>query len=145
MQDKEERNHQFDRYQVEEKFEDFEEYQAYLFKALAMFQDLKKKRSVSFASYVPEFLEIDFADIKAPRLYYPRYKGTLVIQFPVASLSPKKKGLVRAQKLLEFAGIVKINELAMADQFAIRMKLFDKRKKSKRFFKNREPKQQISS
>lgn len=127
-----ENTHRLDRYQIEEKFEDFEEYQTYLLKALSMFQDLKKKRSVSFNSYVPEFLEIDFADVKVPRLYFPRFKGTVVVQFPMANLSPKKKGAIRTQKLLEFAGIVKINELAVADQFAVRMMLFEKRKKFKR-------------
>lgn len=117
----------FDRYQIEEMFEDFEEYKTYLFKALSIFQDLKKNRSISFRSLVPEYLEIDFADIKAPRLYFPRYKGTVVLQFPVGNLSPQKRGIIRTQKLIEFAPVVKISELSMGDQFAMRMKLLEKK------------------
>lgn len=120
-----------DRYQIEEIFENYEEYRVYLVKALATFQDMKKSRNPSFRALVPEYLEIDFANIKAPRLFFPRYKGVIVVQFPEAKLSPKQKGVIRSQKLIEFAALVKINEVAMGDQFAMRMKFFDRTKKRK--------------
>jgi hypothetical protein len=84
-------------------------------------------------AFVPEYLEIDFANIKSPRLYYPRYKGTIVVQFPEANLSPKQKGVIRSQKLLEFAALVKINEVTVGEQFAMRMKLLEPEKSKRRF------------
>jgi hypothetical protein len=121
------------RYQIEEIFESYEEYKLYLLKALATFQDMKKSRNPSLRAVVPEYLEIDFANIKSPRLYYPRYKGTIVVQFPEANLSPKQKGVIRSQKLLEFAAVVKINEVAVGEQFAMRMKLLEPEKSGRRF------------
>lgn len=121
------------RYLIEEIFESYEEYRLYLLKALATFQDMKKSRNPSLRAFVPEYLEIDFANIKSPRLYYPRYKGTIVVQFPEAKLSPKQKGVVRSQKLLEFAALVKINEVTVGEQFAMRMKLLEPEKGKRRF------------
>lgn len=131
MTDSSESKSGIERYQIEEMFEDYEEYRTYLLRALATFQDMKKSRNPSFRALVPEYLEIDFANIKAPRLFYPRYKGIIVVQFPEANLSPKQKGVIRSQKLIEFAALVKINEVAMGEQFAMRMKLLEKEKKRK--------------
>lgn len=138
MENAQEKKAILDRYQIEEIFESYDEYRVYLLKALATFQDMKKSRNPSLRAFVPEYLEIDFANIKSPRLYYPRYKGTIVVQFPEANLSPKQKGVIRSQKLVEFAALVKINEVSVGEQFAMRMKLLEpeakrrQRTKSKR-------------
>ncbi|MGZ3745077.1 MAG: hypothetical protein ACXVBQ_14540 [Pseudobdellovibrionaceae bacterium] len=133
MENTEKKKAFLDRYQIEEIFESYEEYRLYLLKALATFQDMKKSRNPTLSAFVPEYLEIDFANIKSPRLYYPRYKGTIVVQFPEANLSPRQKGVIRSQKLIEFAALVKINEVAVGEQFAMRMKLLEPEKTRRRF------------
>ncbi len=116
-------------YQIEDVFESFQEYQRYFMKALALFQDMKKSRNPSMKMIVPEYLEIEFAPIKAPRLYFPRCKGVIVVQLPEAGLSPKQKGVVRPKKLMEYSPLVKINEHYQGDQFAMRMKILSPEKR----------------
>lgn len=116
-------------YLLEEVFESFDEYQRYLSKALALFQDQQKKRHPTLKKYVPEYLEVEFDNsIKAPRLYFPRYKGVVVVQLPSNNLPPRKRALVREKTLHKFVAIVKINEMAIADEFAMRMKIIEKAK-----------------
>ncbi len=116
-------------YLIEEIFDSFAEYQSYLTKALSLFQDQQKKRSPSFKKYVPEYLEVEFNNsIKAPRLYFPRYQGIVVVQLPAAGLAPRRRALVRERTLQRFVGIIKINELAVADEFAMRMKVIERKK-----------------
>ena len=122
----------FRRYLIEEIFVDYAEYSEYLLKALSTFQDMKRNRSLSLRTFVPEYLEIDFANIKSPRLYCPRYKGVLVLQLPEVNLSPKQKGLIRSQKLIEFSALIKINEIAMGEQIAMRMKLLNSSVRTKK-------------
>lgn len=115
-------------YFLEEVFESFDEYQRYLIKALALFQDQQKKRNPSFKRYVPEFLEIEFeSSIKAPRLYFPRYRGVIVVQLPANRLAPRKKAILRERMLQRFVAVVKINELSVADEIAMRMKVIEKK------------------
>lgn len=114
-------------YFLEEIFENFEEYKSYLIRALALFREQDKRRNPTLQKYVPEYLEIQFnKTIKAPRLYFPRYQGTLVVELPDANASPKRKAFIRAKSLERYAGIVKINEIACADEFAMRMKVMEK-------------------
>jgi hypothetical protein len=118
-------------YAIEDVFEDFSEYQLYLTKALSLFQDHQKKRNPTLKRYVPEYLEVEFEpSIKAPRLYFPRYRGVVVVQLPSNNLPARKRAVIRERNLLRYVGIVKINELAVGDEFAMRMKLIDKSKKS---------------
>lgn len=131
-------------YQIEDIFESFQEYQHYLLKALATFQDMKKSRNPSFKAFVPEYLEIEFASIKSPRLYYPRYKSTIVVQLPEAGLSPKQKGTVRAEKLMEYSPLVKIKEVYMGDEFAMRIKILSP-EKSKRIVRRNKKKNHSTS
>ncbi len=115
-------------YFLEEVFESFSEYQRYLIKALALFQDQQKKRNPSFKRYVPEFLEIEFeSSIKAPRLYFPRYRGVIVVQLPANRLAPRKKAVLRERMLQRFVAVVKVNELSVADEIAMRMKVIEKK------------------
>lgn len=114
-------------YFLEDVFESFSEYQRYLTKALALFQDQEKKRNPTFKKYVPEYLEVEFDNsIKAPRLYFPRYKGVIVVQLPANQLAPKKRAAVRERMLQRFVGVIKINELAVADEFAMRMRVIER-------------------
>ena len=72
-------------------FDSYEEYLSYLKKAYALYQDMKKSRDPSFAKIVPEYLEVEFTkSIKAPRLYFPRNKGVIVVQIPLRS-SPRSR------------------------------------------------------
>lgn len=119
-------------YQIEDIFESFQEYQHYFLKALSLFQDMKKSRNPSIRLLVPEYLEIDFAPIKSPRLYFPRYKGIIVVQLPEGNLSPKQRGIIRSRKLIEYSPIVKINEHYQGDQFAMRMKVLSPERGSRR-------------
>lgn len=132
------------RYLVEEIFENYQEYAHYLVKALATFQDMKRSRNPSMRAIVPEYLEIDFANIKSPRLFFPRYKGTIVVQLPEGNLSPKQRGVVRARKLIEFSPLIKINEVSVGEQFAMRMKLLSPDKRT-RSFKTKSVKRTASS
>ena len=126
---KEEHNRLIGRhYYIEEIFEDFCEYEEYLKKALSLFQNLQKKRSPSFKNYIPQYLEVEFnKSIKAPRLYFPRYEGVIVVQLPDPKFSPKKKGSIRERALMQYVSLVKTNELALGDEFAMRMKIFSKK------------------
>ena len=120
-------------YMLEEIFESFSEYQHYLARSLALFQEQQKKRTPSLKKYVPEYLEIEFdSSIRAPRLYFPRYKGTIVVQLPAERLAPRKKSVVREKMLQRFVAVVKINELGVADEFAMRMKIIENSKRRRR-------------
>ncbi len=113
---------------IEDVFESFKEYQNYLLRALALFQDTEKKHNPSLRKYVPELLEIEFhASIKAPRLYFPRFKSVIVVQLPLQNTktSPKRRAAQRARMLIRFASVVKVNELAIADELAARMKIMN--------------------
>lgn len=132
MQDQQDKSIPVRQYLIEEIFEDFSEYTHYLVKALATFQDMKRSRNPSMRAFVPEYLEIDFANIKSPRLYFPRYKGSVVVQLPEGSLSPRQRGAVRTQKLIEYSSLVKINEVSVGEQFAMRMKLLSPEKRPRR-------------
>ena len=111
---------------LEEVFEDFAEYQDYVCKALALFREQDRRRSPTLQKYVPEYLEVHFnATIKAPRLYFPRYQGVVVVELPDRKIAPKKKEFLRARTLQRYAGVVKVNELAVGDEFAMRRKIMD--------------------
>ena len=115
-------------YFIENIFSSFEEYQRYLIEALALFQDQIKKRNPSFKKYVPEYLEIEFVNsIRAPRLYFPRYKSTIVVQLPANGAAPRKRETIRTQMLQRFVAVVKINEIAVAEEIAMRMKILGKK------------------
>lgn len=115
-------------YFIEDIFESFQEYQQYLTRALSIFQDQLKKRNPTLKKYVPEYLEVEFDNsIKTPRLYFPRYRGVIVVQLPANRLAPRKRAMVRERTLQRFAAIVKINELAVADEFAMRMKVIERK------------------
>jgi hypothetical protein len=115
-------------YFVEDVFEDFEEYKQYLCKALALFREQDKRRNPTLQKYVPEYLEIHFnKTIKAPRLYFPRYQGIIVVELPDSRIPPKKKEFLRAKALERYAGVVKVNELAVGDEFAMRMKIMERK------------------
>jgi hypothetical protein len=119
-------------YAIEEVFESFSEYQHYLTKALSLFQDQQKKRNPTLKRYVPEYLEIEFdASIKAPRIYFPRYRGVVVVQLPSNRLPARKRAVIRERNLMRYAGIVKMNEIAVGDELAMRMKLIEKSKQSR--------------
>lgn len=122
-------------YLIEDVFESFKEYQGYLLRALALFQDTEKKHNPNFRKYVPEFLEIEFnAAIKAPRLHFPRFKGVIVVQLPIqrGAGSPKQRAAQRERMLVKFASVVKVNELAVADELAVRMKIMREVRRERR-------------
>lgn len=120
------------KYSLDEAFEgNWDLYEKYLRKALAFLQDTKKSRTFSMRDVVPEYLEIEFQDIKSPRLFFPRFKGTVVVQLPSRGLSPRQRGTERERRLLQFAPAVKINEIAIADQFAMRMLIIESAKVKK--------------
>jgi hypothetical protein len=52
------------------------------------------------------------------------------VQLPDAGLSQKQKGLLRAQKLMEYGPLIKINEIYLGDEFAMRMKILSPDKKT---------------
>lgn len=115
-------------YLIEDIFKDFDEYQRFLVEALAIFQDQLKKRHPSMKKYVPEFLEVEFVNsIRAPRLYFPRYKGVIVVQLPANGEAPRSRSSIRVRTLQRFAAVVKINELAVAEEIAMRMKVMGKK------------------
>ena len=115
-------------YFLEEIFGDFEEYQQYLTKALSLFREQDKRRNPTLQKYVPEYLEIQFnKTIKSPRLYFPRYTGTVIVELPDNNIAPKKKAFIRSRSLERYAGIIKINEIACADEFAMRLKVMERK------------------
>ncbi len=115
-------------YLIEDVFSSFDEYQRFLVEALALFQDQIKKRNPSMKKYVPEFLEIEFINsIRSPRLYFPRYKGVIVVQIPANGAAPRSRSAIRVRMLSRFASVVKINELAVADEIAMRMKVMGRK------------------
>lgn len=113
-------------YVLEDVFDDFAEYQRYLCKALALFREQDRRRNPTLQKYVPEYLEVHFNKaIRAPRLYFPRYTGILVVELPDSDFPPKRKAALRERALGRYAGVVKINELAVGDEFAMRLKLME--------------------
>lgn len=120
-------------YFIEDIFESFQEYQSYLIRALSLFQDQQKKREPSLKKYVPEYLEVEFnSSIKAPRLYFPRYKSVIVVQLPAQGLATRSRSAVRVRSLQLYVALVKVNELAVADEIAMRMKVIEKKNKIRR-------------
>jgi len=116
-------------YFIEDLFENFKEYQGYLARALALFQDQQKKRNPGFNKFVPNILEVEFVNsIKSPRLYFPRYRGIIVVQLPANRLSPRKRASIRERTLQSFVGVIKANELAVGDEVAMRMKIMERKK-----------------
>lgn len=115
-------------YLIENVFSDFQEYQQYLVEALALFQDQIKKRNPTLKKYVPEFLEIEFVStIRAPRLYIPRYTGSIVVQLPANGAAPRDRGAIRVRMLQRFASVLKTNEMAVAEEIAMRMKIMGRK------------------
>ena len=113
-------------YLIEEMFESYDEYHAYLVRALALFRDKVKRRSPTFSKYVPDSIRVEFLkDIKAPQIQFPRYSGIIVIQLPDQKFSPKKKAALRERALQKYVSVVKRNEIATADEIAMRMKILD--------------------
>lgn len=116
-------------YVLEEIFEDFSEYQTYLLKALALCQEGVKRRSPTFSKYIPSKLAVEFdKSLKAPQFELPRYKGVILLQLPDQNLSPRKKAAQREEALKKYVSVVKRNELATADELAMRMRVLEKAK-----------------
>ncbi len=115
------------KYRIQDIFDSYEDYILYLKKTYSLFQDLKQSKDPSFSKIVPEYLEIEFIQtLKAPRLYYPRNKGVIIVQLPLGkSAGLKQKEALRSKALITFSAIVKINEKAMAEEFAMSLKLFE--------------------
>lgn len=125
-------------YVLEEIFEDFDEYQTYLLKALALCQDGEKKRNPTFSKYVPNKLGVEFEKgIKAPQFEFPRYKGMILLQLPDQKLSPRKKAVQREIALKRYAAVVKRVEIATAEEIAMRMRVLEKAKRKASRFQGR--------
>lgn len=121
---------QFD---IDEIFESFEDYQRYFTKALAVLKGGEKKRNPPFNKVFPEDLDVQFdKHIKAPRYRIPRFEGRIILMLPDRGLSPKKKALIRQMKLDAHIGVIKTNEMACADQIAMRMKVIEKSQRKPR-------------
>ncbi len=108
-------------------FDSYDDYISHLKQAYALLQDIRNSKNPSFSKIVPEHLEVEFTNsTKTVRLYYPRNKGIIIIQFPMKKgVSAKKRNALREKALITFGVIVKINERAMAEEFAISKKIFD--------------------
>ncbi|MBS1983260.1 MAG: hypothetical protein JST16_03735 [Bdellovibrionales bacterium] len=114
-------------YSLEEVFDDYDEYQSYLLRALSLFQDRIKRRNPTFSRYVPDSIRVEFLkDIKAPQIQFPRYTGIIAVQLPDQKFSPRKKAALREMALQKYISVVKRNEIATADEIAMRMKVLEK-------------------
>lgn len=119
---------------IEDVFESYDEYQKYFLKALGILKGGEKKRNPAFNKVFPEELAIQFdKSIKAPRYRIPRFEGTIILVLPDNGLSPKKKAAIRNLKLDAHVGVIKVNEMACADQIAVRMKRMESIKEKKRY------------
>lgn len=115
---------------------DFDVYLTYLLRALSLCQDGAKKRKLSLAKFVPTRIGVEFEKgLKAPQFDFPRFKGIMMVQLPDQGLSPRKKAVQREATLKKYSSLVKRNEIAMADEIAIRMRVLEQgsESKSKRF------------
>jgi hypothetical protein len=116
-------------YAIQDIFANFDEYQDFFQKALARLKDTERLREPSLQRIVPEVLEVHFSNsIKAPRLRFPRWENSIVVELPGSGLAPKAKGDMREKALRKYVSLVKVNEMACADEIAIRMKLFEPEK-----------------
>lgn len=117
------------RYRAEDVFDSYEDYIKYMKVTYSLFQDLKKSNNPSFSMIVPENLKIEFKpNIQEPRLYIPRNKGIIVVQLPIEKeVGTKGRDDIHTRAIITFSPILKLNEKAMAEEFAISKKLFDSR------------------
>lgn len=113
---------------MEDLFKDKEDYLMFFTEALSVIRG-KSKKGNTISSLVPEYVEIDFnGSLKAPRLYFPKNRlDTVVIQLPVSKNNPRAKGSVREHKIPVYSSIKGRIEIAIADEFAIRFKLFSEK------------------
>ncbi len=109
---------------IENIFSNKEEYLMWFTEALHLIRG-KSKKNNTIGGLVPEYVEIDFnGSIKAPRLHFPKNRqNTVIIQLPISKNSPRAKGSIREHKLPVYSSVKGRIEMAMADEFAIRLKL----------------------
>ena len=108
---------------IEDIFKNKDEYLLWLKEALTLIRG-QTDNDNSSPGFVPEYVEVSFEAINHPRLYFPRDNPQLVIvQLPDMKKSSQEKVSFAENKLSVYSSIKGRIELAIADEFAIRLKI----------------------